>query len=369
MRTLPEHGSRMGARRGAAMLAALATVVVPLTVGGGGPALAADEPTITWAASPADEAGPDGRSWVELELDPGESASDHLAVRNLGTEEITFTLAAADGYLTSTGRFNMLPSDQESTDAGTWIEIAESVTVPASGTKIVPFSVKVPANATPGDHAAGIAAAVLSVDSSETGARVGVESRIGFRVMTRVSGALQPALNVAAITAAYDLSWNPFAPGAIHVTTEIENSGNVRLDVPVTAVDGSAADGSAVRAGARGSGVDDSVQLFPGDRRATVVDVPDVWPLGFAIVPVEYRPVVVEPGGGVATMAPIARDVFVWTMPWPHLLILLAGALIVGALLWGRRRQAREIERRVREAQEMGRREAMTNGVDSRHPA
>lgn len=351
MRTLARRGRREAARRGAATTVALAALVTQLT-GGVGAAFATDEPTVTWAASPADESGPDGRSWVELELEPGASTSDHLAVRNLGVEEITFTLAAADGYLTSTGRFNMLPSDQASTGAGTWIEIAETVTVPPSATKIVPFTVTVPANATPGDHAAGIAAAVRTVDASATGARVGVESRVGFRVMTRVSGELQPALEVGAISAGYDQSWNPFAAGAIRLAMEIENSGNVRLEVPVSSPDGEP------RAGAAESGSNEPVQLLPGDRRTTVIEVADVWPLGFAIVPVRFQPLVVEPDGGVTPMPPITRDVFVWTMPWPHLLILLAVALIIVALLWGRRRQAREIEHRVREAQERGRREA-----------
>ena len=356
MGTSPERGMRVGARRGAATIAAL--VVLALQLAGGGAAVADDEPTVTWAASPADETGPDGRAWVELELDPGESATEHLAVRNLGVEEITFTLAAADGYLTSTGRFNMLPSDQESKDAGTWIDVAERVTVPPGGTRILPFTVDVPKNATPGDHAAGIAAAVFSVDSSEAGTRLGVESRVGFRVMTRVTGELQPALDVAAIEAGYDMSWNPFAPGTIRVTAALENTGNVRLDVPVSA-------GADSRTPPVPSDVEppQPVQLLPGDRRSAAMEVSEVWPLGFAVVPIELRPAVVGPDGGTTPMAPITRDVFVWTMPWPHLIILLAVALIIGGLFWGRRRRAREIERLVQEAQEAGRREAFANSI------
>ena len=127
------------------------------------PAAAAAEETetessVTWAMSPADESGPDGRSWVELELDPGASATEHLAVRNFGDREVTFAITAADGYFTPTGRFNMLPSDATSVDAGTWISVDDQVTVAPGGTAALPFTVEVPDDATPGDHAARMAA-------------------------------------------------------------------------------------------------------------------------------------------------------------------------------------------------------------------
>ena len=112
---------------------------------------------------------------------------EHLLVRNLSTTAVTFQLTAADGYFTSNGRFNMLTSDRSSTDAGTWITMQDSVRVASGADAIVPFTVTVPENATPGDHPAGVAAGVRSGKGE-----VGVESRVGFRVMTRVKRRAQP---------------------------------------------------------------------------------------------------------------------------------------------------------------------------------
>ncbi|WP_156997166.1 hypothetical protein [Agromyces aureus] len=44
------------------------------------------------------------RSRVELELGPGASATEHLAVHDLGDEAVTFAITASDGYLTSARR-------------------------------------------------------------------------------------------------------------------------------------------------------------------------------------------------------------------------------------------------------------------------
>ena len=94
------------------------------------------------------------------------------------------------------------------------------MTVPAGAMVVVPFSITVPELAEPGDHAAGITASVLSVQSSEDGTSVGVESRVGFRVTTRVTGELAPKAAIEALTGDYALSWNPFRPGEMAVTFE-----------------------------------------------------------------------------------------------------------------------------------------------------
>jgi hypothetical protein len=310
-----------------------------------------DPGTVTWSVRPADESGEDGRSWVEQELDPGEHATEHLAIHNLSEQDVTFRLSAADGYFQENGRFSMLPSDQESVDAGLWIEVRDEVTVGADETVIVPFTTTVPENATPGDHAAGIAASVLSQQVGEDGATVGVESRVGFRVMTRVTGELAPAALVEAVASSYDLSWNPIAPGAAQVTFDVVNTGNTRLLVTGVV----AAGGQEVAF----PGPDEIDQeLLPGDRRTFTVTVDDVWPLVFVPASITLTPNVA--GGGEDTpIEPVKADAGFWAVPWPQLFVLAGIALLVGSGLRGRRRSRARLDSKLEQAREEGRREAL----------
>lgn len=315
------------------------------------------ESPVTWAMSPADESGPDGRSWVELELDPGASATEHLAVRNFGDREVTFAITAADGYFTPTGRFNMLPSDATSVDAGTWISVDDQVTVAPGGTAVLPFTVEVPDDATPGDHAAGIAASIYTESTGE-GAGLGVESRVGFRVMTRVTGAVEPGLAVTT-NPDYVTSWNPFEPGRVEFEYVLENTGNVRL-----AVSGSVEHGGTTFP-APDSEQAQPIELLPGDRRTLTIQVPDVWPTVVVTLPLTITQAVITPDGEASQLDPVERDVTVWAIPWPQLVIVIALALMITGLFWGRRRRTKQIEQLVDQAREAGRREAeQTAGAD-----
>lgn len=309
----------------------------------------ADAP-VTWSVSPADAAGPNGKSWVELELDPGATADSHLAVRNLGDHEVTFGITAADGYFTDTGRFNMLPSDAKSVAAGTWISVQKQVKVAAGKTAVVPFTVAVPQNATPGDHAAGIAASIQSVGGGD-GNQLNVESRVGFRVMTRVKGVINPKLEVSSM-GSYDLSWNPFSPGLGTLEVVLENKGNVRLRVGAAAENG-AQDGPVDR-----NGETPKIELLPGDKRTISIGVPDLWPLGAINVPVTVSQEVVAINGSLETLAPIVHDVSVWAVPWPQTIIVLALLLMAFGALWGNRRRRKQVRQLVEQARELGRSEA-----------
>ncbi|RII94783.1 DUF916 domain-containing protein [Clavibacter californiensis] len=332
----------------------VALVAAGLTLGAAPPASAAED--VTWAVSPATDGAPDERSWIELDLAPGATADEEAAVRNLSDQTVTFRVDAADGYFTDTGRFNMLPSDTPSVDAGTWISAPESVTVEPGATAIVPFTVTVPEDAEPGDHAAGIAASLISAGADASGASVGVESRIGFRVMTRVTGDVTPGVAIESARSEYHPSWNPFRPGSVTLDAEVVNTGNVRLLVGGTA--------SAQGASAPIVAGDAAQQeLLPGDRRAVSIPLDGVWPLFLVGADLTVTPTVVAlDGAEPASVDPVTASTTVVAIPWAQLLVLLGVALILAAVLVGRSRSRRRVVALVQQAKEEGRREAAGSG-------
>lgn len=299
--------------------------------------------TVSWSVEPASEDGqPDGRAWMELTLDAGQSVEAYMRVTNRGSRPATFALSAADGYFTDAGRFSMLPADQPSVDAGTWITVADSVTIEPGASAVVSFVVAVPAQATPGDHLAGVAAGVYSEHDS-----LAVESRIGFRVMTRVTGELAPAV-ASTVSADYAPSWNPFLPGRLTVVVTTTNSGNTRL----------AAQETVAAAGPLGIASRSALpqalpELAPGDVRQTTTVIDDVWPT-FATT------AVVETSATGATDASEAASATarttVATPPWSQLAVLAAAATLFVLVLRDRRRRRERWERRLEQARDEGRR-------------
>ncbi|TGJ94378.1 hypothetical protein DLJ96_19990, partial [Actinotalea fermentans ATCC 43279 = JCM 9966 = DSM 3133] len=75
---------------------------------------------------------------------------------------------ASDGVVTADGQFDLLPAGATPVDGGAWITLGEGdtagptqrVEVAAESSVTVPFTVAVPADATPGDHPAGVVAAL-----------------------------------------------------------------------------------------------------------------------------------------------------------------------------------------------------------------
>lgn len=296
----------------------------------------------TWSVAPATAEGKDGRRWFDLDVDPGEAVREFVEISNLGNDAATFALSAADGYLTDRGRFNMLSRDQESVGAGTWIHLQDTVTVPAGETVTVPVEIDVPSNATPGDHAAGIAASIRS--ESQGGSSVGVESRVGVRALLRVSGELSPIVTVAAPTLDYQPNLNPFLPGSATVSILVANAGNSQLTItPHAFITGPF--GWLERSIAL-----EPLDLLPGATRLIVTDVPAIWPLGAVSANVDASASVPESDVNVPSATAGA-----WTLalPWTQLLLIVAIAgLIVGATLVRRRER-----RRVRQLVESARRD------------
>ncbi|WP_232075642.1 DUF916 domain-containing protein [Phytohabitans suffuscus] len=316
-----------------AVLAVLVAVLVtvPLAPSGARAEPTPTAPALTWAVQPADERGPDGRRWMEHTLNAGQVVTERLAVRNFSDRPVVFSLKAADGYLTDKGRFNMLPSSQESVDGGTWITVRETVTVAAKGTAVVPFTITVPHDARPGDHPAGIAATVTA-----SGGTVAVESRVGFRVMMRVSGTITASLAVDGLTTTYRRSWNPFTPGSVEVRYTAGNDGSV-------AVTGAGAVTTGELFGATGHSTRAEVaETLPGGTREVAVQVDGIWGLGRLRTTVELTPAPLDGDTGGAEIRPATATVTTWTLPWPQLLLAaLLAALLLAARTTARRRRGR----------------------------
>lgn len=301
----------------------------------------------TWSVTPADKHGPDGRAWVSLELEPGQEHTDYLAVKNLGSQSATFSVQSADGYFTDTGRFNMLPAGEESSGAGTWLVTEPKVTLAPGETKVLPFTVRVPENAAPGDHAAGLAAVLSAVGHGAEGT-VGVDSRVGFRVMIQVAGEPAPALNIASVHTSFEPAWNPFAPGTLTASLEVENRGNLVLSPELSM---HTWQGSVDHA--------EELTLLPGEQRTYTLRSETMWPT--LLLPTEVRAEARPAFQGTTLLAQADQKSLTWAWPVSQLLVLVGAALIVSGVRTRRRRNQQQLAALIAAAKAEGRAEARTH--------
>lgn len=313
---------------------ATATAVVVLTAA---PAAAQeDEPaSATWGVVPSSQDGPDGRAAFDYALDPGETLIDFVGVSNFGAEPITVDLYASDAYTTEAGAFDLLPSDAEPVDVGSWIGFNERRLTIESGQRLdVPFALAVPDTATPGDHVGGIVAAVTVASTDESGNAIEVERRVGARVHLRVSGELDPSLVPDIDGETYHYEWNPFSPGATGFDYTVANTGNVRLQGELVA---------------RVSGpwgvlerevhVAELPQILPGDSYSGTADLDRIWPLARVEIELLVRPEAVAEADAEATMPTGTDTEALWAPPWPQAAVAAALALATWIALRIRKRR------------------------------
>ncbi|MHA7134424.1 DUF916 domain-containing protein [Oerskovia turbata] len=308
---------------------------------------AAPATPVTWGVRPADTVHGSERPNYAYALEPGTSLDDGIVVSNYTEGPLTFRVYAADGFMTEAGELDLLPAGEESHALGSWVSFGgEEVTVEGGDSVVVPFTVAVPADATPGDYAAGVVSSLL-VENAEG---VSVDRRLGSRMHVRVAGDLVPAVVLDDVSVAYDGTLNPFAAGDAAVTFTITNDGNTRL-----------APGQTVRvagpwgAGGRAAPRVELPELLPGTSVTRTVTVEGVWPLGRLTASVTaFAEVVTAVGAAdaeaVPVVAPATATASTPAVPWAALalLVLLAGAVV----LWrraARRRRARD-ERKVADA-------------------
>lgn len=293
--------------------------------------------TIGISAAPQSADASSPRSRFSYQMGPGQVLDDTYVVTNVGSTAQSFTVFATDAFNTDEGGYGLLETGVAPTDAGAWVDFSgqPSVSVqldPGASTE-VPFRVTVPANAGPGDHAAGLVVSALANDG-----QVLVDRRVGTRLYVRVPGDLQPILTIDGMSASYTPSLNPL-DGETSVTFTVRNAGNValsgRLKAEVRGLFGIGMSGQ----------VDADVdEMLPGSTRTVTTTVSGVGQWVYLSPTVTLYPAVDEQALNPGPLRSVSRDTVLFVVPWALLAVML-----VGLLVWGWVRLRRRIdERRAR---------------------
>ena len=194
------------------------------------PARAADNGS--WSVFPIASAVAQ-RPYFYLSADPGTTVEDKVTVANKTGRPLTFRLYAADAYNTvRDGGFAVRTLDEKQRGVGAWARPAKSrVTVPPHKSVTVPFTLRVPEGAEPGDHVGALVALDERIDAGDGSLALGVQRAVGARIYLRVNGPAVSAIAVEKVRISHD---QPLVPGLGDSTATISytlhNTGNVTLD-------------------------------------------------------------------------------------------------------------------------------------------
>lgn len=285
-----------------------------------------------WAVQPIGRAGVPGRTYLVHDLVPGQKLDDGVRITNYSDEPMTFTVYGTDAFTTNDGSFSLLPAERRPSGAGTWITPDRTRVTVAPGAGVdVPVTVNVPADAEPGDHAAGVIASVATVQADASGRLVQVDRRIAARAYFRVAGPLRPALQIQDVRLSYDTPGNPFPGSRATVTYRVRNTGNTRLsataDVKVEGPFGW------TLGGPRGESV---AELLPGAELTRTVHFDGVFPAGQLTASVTVRTGQAPQGAAVAPVS-TTRTATAWAVPWTPVAVLAVLAVLVTVALRLRR--------------------------------
>lgn len=310
--------SRSGLLGAFAVVLALATTI--------GVAGAQDPPS--WSFEPTNPQSGPGRNWFVLELQPGQVLSDSVTLTNPLDRPLSFQIYAADAFNTpSGGAFAIQEPEAPRKDIASWITLStDAYTVQPKQQVVIPFEIRVPANAEAGDHIGGIAAKNVNPESVTTsgGVEVDIKRIVGARVYARVAGPLIPSLRVEDVRVTTDAPIIPFIGDERGtVTYTVRNTGNVRIS-PTAEVEVTGPFGQQLL----GPLTTELQELLPGSSQVVTETFEQLPVLG----PLTAR--VTATGPDAAASGEATR----WVVPWLLIAILIAVIVLV---IWRRRRRRR----------------------------
>jgi len=268
---------------------------------------------------------------------PGARLFDHFAVRNYSQRPLPLTVQTADALNTPTGDFAVTPPNQPIKQVGTWITLfpphgTRKIVVPKRSFLVIPFTVAVPLNAQPGDHAGGITVTLASIARSQSGQNFRLLQSVGSRVFIRVGGDLHPQLSVEDLRVSYDSTLWPFQRRSAVVRYTVHNTGNVAIgglqSVKISGL---------LHLGRSADKLPPVGLLLPGFAATQRVVINGLVPQILMSSDVSIRPLVL-PGTALNVRGPFTGSVHFWAVPWLLIALILLG---VGGWILNRRRRRR----------------------------
>lgn len=321
----------------ATLLAVLGLSAVAAGAGAATPGTAKQGDGTAWSVrTVANKFGADRQNY-SYTLNPGGSVKDALAIVNHGTVPLDLAVYSADGFTTTAGQLDLLTAGATSKNIGRWVTTGKKAIRVAPGATVqVPFTLALPANATPGDYLGGV---VTSLTVPDTAQQVNVDRRLAIRIRLRVSGDLKPALSVEKMDLDYSGTANPLGKGSAKLTYTIRNTGNAILAARQSASVAGLFGWGTVRSGA----IADTPGLLPGDTWKVTVPFADVAPGLRLTGKVALTPLMTDASGTTAALKTVHASTHALTVPWALLLVLVVlVALVAGAVV--RKRQAGQRE-------------------------
>ncbi|MEU6347399.1 DUF916 domain-containing protein [Streptomyces sp. NPDC046977] len=297
---------------------------------------------ISWGAAPADTSAGKGRSRFIYTLAPGSRVTDALAVVNRSGATIMLRVYASDAFTTPSGGIDLLTADKKPRDVGSWITMkSTTLTLKSQQSAVVPFTLTVPADATPGDHSGGM---VTSLITKTQGKTVRLDRRLGSRLYLRVTGPLKPALSVSDMHAVHYGTLNPVGSGSLHVTYTVTNTGNVRLKAHQLI----RAEGLFGLIG-QGAALADLPEILPGNSLDRAVTINGVWPSVRLETDVILQPVASDDQPALQADQTIASQ-SLWAWPWGQLIALAVVIAAAYGYVLLRKRRKHNVQRAIDDA-------------------
>ncbi|TQL56024.1 WxL protein peptidoglycan domain-containing protein [Subtercola boreus] len=289
---------------------------------------------VTWSVRTASNQFGAERTGYNYAITPGSSIDDALVVANHGDTAVDLGVYAADGFTTESGQFDLVVAGTPSVGVGAWVAgSTDHVTVAPGATIDFPFTLTVPADATPGDYSGGI---VTSLTQPGTENGINVDRRLGIKITLRVGGDLAPSLAVENMHVDWNGGLNPFAGGDATVGYTLHNTGNAVLSGQQSATVAGPFGWFASDAGA----LDAPPQLLPGETWNVTVPVRDVPGTFWLGASASVVPVVIDASGSTTDLDPVTASASGWAVPWMLLLVILVLAALVVLGIRLRRRLA-----------------------------